>query len=297
MPTPPSAAWDHHADTYGRLFAPFTGVIARGLLALAEPRLPRGARLLDVACGTGALALPALERALRERSATDPGGAGAAAQVVATDFSEAMVAHTRAAGAAVLAGSPGAAADVFECRVENGEALSFADSSFDAVFSCFGIFLFGDRRAGWREAARVLRPGGTFATAVWQGPQQNELLRAQMEPMMAALPERLRQAPPPGGWLAIADADALRAEILEVAPLTHVRVRPFHLTMVYPDWTLLWGAMRDNPVVGTLLRACTEAELEVVRERVFAGFRERAGGDDEPLTLTSACNLLVATRP
>ena len=142
----------------------------------------------------------------------------------------------------------------------------------------------------------MLRPGGTFATAVWQGPQHNELLRAQMEPMMASLPDRLRQPPPPGGWLTISDAEALRAEVVDAAPLTDVRVRPFQLTMVYPDWTLLWSAMRDNPVVGAMLRACTEAELDVVRESVFGSFQERAGGEGEPLVLASACNLLVATR-
>lgn len=280
MNTELAAAWDRHASTYERLFAPLTGFIAQGLFTLAAPRLAPDARVLDVACGVGAITLPAVRRALHHR----------AGEVLATDFSAEMVQRTKRAAEAL-----GDVSSVLRCEVQDGMALTYDNASFDAVFSSFGIFLFPDRVAGWREAARVLRPGGTFATAVWQGPAHNEMLRAQMEPVMRALPPHLL-TPQKGGWMEVAEADALAAEVRAAGPFTDVRVRPFHATLTVGDWTPLWDAMRDNPVMGALLARCDDDELARVRAAFFAAFRDRAGGDGEPLVLHSACNLLLATR-
>ncbi len=276
-----AALWDHHADTYDALFAPLTGYIARGMFRMVERALPRGAQVLDVACGSGAVTLPALERAARE----DDGGL-----VVATDWSPAMLRLTERAARA--RGIPEA---LYRCEVQNGEALTYADASFDAVLSCFGIFLFDDRRAGWREAARVLRPGGTFATTVWQGPQTNEMLRAQMLPVAAALPERLRQ-PKAGGWIEISDAASLTAELEATGAWRDLRCVPFHASLVLDDWGRAWAAMQNNPVMGELLRRCTADELEAVRRAVFASFLDVAGGEGLPLAFESVCNVVVATR-
>ena len=54
-----AAAWDQHVPAYARLFEPLTGYIARAMLHLVESRLPPRAALLDIACGSGALALVA----------------------------------------------------------------------------------------------------------------------------------------------------------------------------------------------------------------------------------------------
>lgn len=281
MNTELSAAWDRHADTYARLFSPLTGYIARAMVQTIARRLPPRWSLLDVACGSGAATLPAVELSLRD-------GQG---HVTATDFSAAMVELTRR-GAEAL----GASSAMVRCEVQDGERLTYADASFDAVVSSFGIFLFGDRRAGWREAARVLRTGGVFATAVWRGPAENPMLRAQMMPVAAALPERLRTPPAPGSWMEIADADALAAEVAAAGPFADVRVRPFQATIALSDLRDVWGAMRENPVMGQVLARCTPAELEVVREGLEAHLAEVAGGIDQPLLLDASCNLLTATR-
>ncbi len=280
-----AAAWDKHAPTYARLFEPLTGFIARSMLHMVESRLPPQAALLDIACGSGALALPAVRRALRERDAT-----GVCGTIMATDFSPKMVEHTRQAAAALGAGE-----EIIRCEVHNGEALALADATFDAAFSSFGIFLFNDRRAGWREAARVLRPGGTFVTSVWQGPQHNPMLRHQLAPIMAALPPRLIPTGK-GGWIEVSEAAALIDEVTASAPFRSARCYPFHATIAIGNWRELWDAMRDNPVAGALLRQCSQTELEVVHARVSQQLRELAGGDDEPLLLESVCNILVATR-
>jgi enediyne biosynthesis protein CalE5 len=276
-------AWDRHASTYSELFAPLTGYIARAMLTLAGPRLPLAARVLDIACGTGALTLPALERARAVRAAGGPDG-----RVVACDLSPVMVEQTRAAAAGL--GAEG----LYHCETQNGEALTYADGEFDAAFSCFGIFLFGDRRAGWREAARVLRPGGTFVTSVWQGAEHNPMLRAQVEPLLESLPPHL--LPKEKGWLEIAEPEALATEVSQVAPLTDARTFTFRTSFAVADWSVLWEATLENPIAGSLLRRCNEQELAAVHARWNEKFRARAGGDARPLVLDSTCTVLLATR-
>lgn len=280
-----SAAWDRHAPFYDTHFAQLTGFIARSMVRLVTPRLRPAASLLDIACGTGAATIPALEHCLAERARTGAGGT-----VLATDFSPAMVERTRSAAARL---DPGA--ECFATSVERGEALSFEDRRFDAVLSSFGIFLFEDRLGGWREAARVLRPGGVFATTVWRGPEHNAMLRAQMAPMVRAMPPRLL-TPRKGGWMEVSDPASLVAELESVAAWSSVRTLPFHATFAVGDWRVLWDGLRDNPVMGALLAQCDAGELSAVRESFTEHFRALAGGDDQPLVLDSACTILVATR-
>ncbi|HUN78046.1 MAG TPA: bifunctional demethylmenaquinone methyltransferase/2-methoxy-6-polyprenyl-1,4-benzoquinol methylase UbiE [Solirubrobacteraceae bacterium] len=99
-----------------------------------------GSRVLDVATGTGDLAL-----ALARRVA--PGG-----EIVGSDFSENMLALARRKPR-----PPGA-----EVRFEWGDALElpYATDSFDAATVGFGARNFADLGRGLSEMVRVVRPGG-----------------------------------------------------------------------------------------------------------------------------------------
>lgn len=132
--------WDVAAQHYEKTAHPFTTRYAEA--ALARIALTPDSRVLDVAAGTGALALAA---------------ARTGAQVLATDFSPGMVARI-------------AAADLpnVDARVMDGQALDLPDASFDAVFSIFGVIMFPDWRRGLAEMARVTRPGGHGVVASWQ---------------------------------------------------------------------------------------------------------------------------------
>jgi demethylmenaquinone methyltransferase/2-methoxy-6-polyprenyl-1,4-benzoquinol methylase len=104
-----------------------------------------GARVLDVATGTGDLAL-----ALARRVA--PGG-----EVLGSDFSEEMLARARAKARAAAS----ATADV-ALRFEWGDALALAyeDDSFDAATVGFAARNFAELSRGLAEMTRVVRPGG-----------------------------------------------------------------------------------------------------------------------------------------
>jgi ubiquinone/menaquinone biosynthesis C-methylase UbiE len=132
--------WDKVALHYERTAHPFTARFAEA--ALAQVPLKAGSRVLDVAAGTGALTLAA---------------ARTGAQVLAIDFSPAMVARIAAAGLANV-----------EAKVMDGQCLALPDGSFDAVFSIFGVIMFPDWRRGLAEMARVTRPDGHGVVATWQ---------------------------------------------------------------------------------------------------------------------------------
>ena len=104
--------------------------------AVELARVGPGSRVIDVATGTGDLAI-ALARAVA------PNG-----EVVACDFSEQMLARGRAK-------APG-------LRFEWADALSlpYAGDSFDAATVGFGVRNFSDLRRGIEEMVRVVRPGG-----------------------------------------------------------------------------------------------------------------------------------------
>jgi len=102
-----------------------------------------GDRVLDVATGTGDLAIELARR-------VSPGG-----QVVGCDFAEGMLDRARAKAAAPNGG-------ISQPRFEWADALElpYADGLFDAATVGFGARNFTDLARGLKEMARVVRPGG-----------------------------------------------------------------------------------------------------------------------------------------
>jgi demethylmenaquinone methyltransferase/2-methoxy-6-polyprenyl-1,4-benzoquinol methylase len=102
-----------------------------------------GSRVLDIATGTGDLALEMAGRVWPE------------GEVVGSDFSEGMLDRARAKAAA---GDPRAVRPRFEWA--DATDLPYPDDSFDAATVGFGVRNFDDLDAGLAEMARVVRPGG-----------------------------------------------------------------------------------------------------------------------------------------
>lgn len=130
-------------DLYERGMAPvmFAGpaeAVAARIAAL------RPMQVLETAAGTG--------QATRRLAPLLPPGA----VLTATDLSPAMLDR----GAALL--PPGVAV-----RQADAQALPFPDAAFDLVLCQFGVMFFPDRAAAFREAWRVLRPGGRFLFTTW----------------------------------------------------------------------------------------------------------------------------------
>ena len=115
---------------------------------IASLGLQPGGQVLDVATGTGKLALAAAERVA-------PGGA-----VIGLDASSKMLARARRAADRR---DRGASLAALEWVMGDALHLPFGDGAFDAVTIGFGLRNLTDYEAGLREMARVLRPGGRLA--------------------------------------------------------------------------------------------------------------------------------------
>jgi len=101
-------------------------------------------RVLDVAAGNGNVSLAAARRGCR---------------VTSTDYVAALLDRGAERAAAERLSIEFQAADV--------EALPFADASFDAVVSTFGVMFAPDHAKSSKEMARVCRPGGRIGLANW----------------------------------------------------------------------------------------------------------------------------------
>lgn len=129
--------WDTHAKNYDRSMALLGRPIPR-MVELAGEGVRGVARVLEVAAGTG-LVTPAL--------------AAAANDVVATDYSAAMVATLqRRVGDAGLTNVRFEHADLY--------ALRFEPHTFDAVVAANVLHLVPDLRGALAALQRVTRPGG-----------------------------------------------------------------------------------------------------------------------------------------
>jgi SAM-dependent methyltransferase len=158
-----------HAKVWGA--GPYQGVtetipdLHRLVIERLKPQ--PGQRLLDLACGTGAVA---------ELAATT------GAEVVGVDIAPALIDQAKARAA-----ERGLSIDY---RAGDAEALELGDASFDLVASTCGVMFAPDHQAVARELARVTKQGGRLALVCWT-PESGV---AQMFQVMRPF----QPAPPPG---------------------------------------------------------------------------------------------------
>jgi SAM-dependent methyltransferase len=222
-------------------------------------------RALDVGCGPGALM-----SALAERLG--------AANVAGADPSEPFVEACRAR-------VPGA-----EVVVAAAEALPFPDDQFDAALSQLVVNFMDDPEAGVGEMARVTRPGGVVASAVWDYGGEMTLLRAFWD--------AAREIDPEGG--AAADESAVMrwsgegelAELWERVGLANVRFGELTARASYEDFEDLWWPLPTG--VGPA-GAYTKSLDDEGRAALHDALRRRLGVGDEPFELTARAWAAVGT--
>lgn len=135
--------------------------------AIAACKLKPNSTVLDVACGPGTLAL---------RLAHD------AAQVHGIDFSEAMLAVFR--NKIEQAGHRN-----IQLHCGDAQTLPYADNTFDAAFSLFGLMFFPDRKQGFAEIYRTLKPSGSVAITSWAPVDQSPAMMTMFGALRAIKPD------------------------------------------------------------------------------------------------------------
>ena len=238
------------AAEYDRAFAHVTAYFMPFLLRAAN--IAPGMHVLDIATGTGLSAEAAL-------AAVGPTG-----HVVAADVSPAMVEKARER----LGKAPNASVSV-----EDGQALSFADCSFDAVLCNLGLMFFPDPVRGLSEFRRVLRPGGRVAVSVNTVVERsyNHQINAIIARHMPSLAEAVTRT------FTLGEAARLLS-LFNEAGFADIETHTVRHTFVLPSFDVYYGPFeRGGASTGQALAALPEEIRCAVREEVRRGLADNGG--------------------
>lgn len=231
-----SVRWDRWHSVFEAGTAPVTANL------LEQGRVVPGARVLDVASGTGEPALSAAGRV------------GPTGQVIGVDLAAEMVAvaRRRGAGRSNLTYQEG-----------DAEALDLSDDGFDTVLTRFGLMFLPDRSRALTRILELLRPGGRLAGATWSVPPRVPVIGTAFAVIAATL--ELPPSPPglPGPF-SMADPHLVAAELTE-AGFTGATAEEMALTFRYDS-----------------VAEFVEFSRDLLPARVRNLIRERIAPADEP---------------
>lgn len=254
------------AEIYDEMFVPALfehwGPVICGIAQIG-----RGDRVLDVACGTGALTRAALEQA------------GPHGKIVGLDPNQDMLSVARRRSSAI---------DWCEGKAE---AIPYPNASFDAVVSQFGLMFFEDRAGALREMMRVLRPGRRLAVAVCDAVEHSPGYAAFADLLQRLFGEQIAEAF--RAPFILGDSKKLRA-ICDEAGLAHAeilhrneRVRFSSIeAMVSTERACAWtlGGVLSDDQFATLLRESEQALMGFV-------------GPDGAIMFDMPALIIAATKP
>ncbi|HME24877.1 MAG TPA: methyltransferase domain-containing protein [Acetobacteraceae bacterium] len=238
------------AAEYDRAFGHVTTHFMPFLLRAAH--LAPGTRVLDIATGTGLSAEAAI-------AAVRPTG-----HVMAADLSPAMVEKARER----LGKAPNAS-----ILVEDGQALSFSDGSFDAVLCNLGLMFFPDPVRGLSEFRRVLRSGGRAAVSVNSVVERsyNHQINVIVARHVPSLAEAVTRA------FALGEASRLQS-LFRAAGFVDIESHTESHTFVLPSFDAYFSPFeRGGASTGQALAVLPEEIRRAVREEVRRDLNDTGG--------------------
>jgi SAM-dependent methyltransferase len=254
-----AGAWGEHAAATDARAAALTERML-DLIGLEE-----GERLVELAGGPGGGGIAAARR-------VGPSGSVLISDLV-PEMTEIAARRARDAG---LGNVETAALDL--------EQIDQPDASFDAAICRDGLMLVADPRRAAGEVARIVRPGGRAAFAVWGPRARNPWLGLVLD----AVSEQLgAPVPPPGmpGPFSLEDRDEL-AGVLRDGGFGEVEVTEVEVPTNFGSFEEWWARVTAlaGPVAN-LLSALPPEAVEQLRERLRASaaeFETTAGGYELP---------------
>jgi SAM-dependent methyltransferase len=169
--------WETAAPGWAKWDEKFSSNMGRVTeLLLDRAGVSHGGRVIDLACGAGAMAFAAAQRV------------GPTGTAIASDIAQGMLDHV-----AREAGTLGV--KNIEVLLGAAETLEVPERSLDAAVCRFGLMLFPDPDAAMTGLRRALRPGAGVAAAVFTRPQGNALFSSALSILMR---HGGKQPPPPG---------------------------------------------------------------------------------------------------
>ncbi len=242
---------------------------------VGDARIRPGQRVLDLGSGTGYPAIVAAD------------AVGNQGEVIGLDLSEEMLdrAKRKAYGLGLFN---------LDFRVADVSRLSEGDESFDAVISRFCLMFLPDVSTALSEIARVLKPEGYFAAAVWSGPDRNPFIRIPMDVL-----RRFIEIPPPPpdqpGIFRLAKPGDLSG-IAVRAGLHKLADEELLADSFYDSAETYWTNLLDMaaPLQPLFAKLSTKDRAEAERQIKEAVEQYRKG---EEIALPMAIRIVVARKP
>jgi len=225
-------------EAYQRMMGQWSRVAGEVFLDWLD--LPRGLHWADIGCGTGAFTQLLVDRcAPREVSAVDP--------------SADQIAFARTTPAA----------KTVDFRVGDAQALPFGDREFDAAGMALVITFIADPAKALAEMKRVVKPGGTIATYVWDfinGGSPQQPLREAIEATGVTVVHMQGHEN--------SKREAL-GRLFNAASLDAPETRMIEIEVSYPDFDSYWESQTAlaNTTV-QYLRKMGAADVERVKARL-----------------------------
>lgn len=166
---------------------------------LERAALRPGARVLDIGCGAGDLALQAARRI------------GPEGRVSALDLSEPLLAVARDRAAREPAGGA-----PIEWLLADAQRHDLGAGRFDAALSRFGVMFFDDSVAALARIRQAIAPTGALSFLCWRSMDENPWIRVPFEAVARMVPDLTPQDPDSPGPFRFAPREKLVA-ILEQA--------------------------------------------------------------------------------
>jgi SAM-dependent methyltransferase len=157
--------------------------------------------------------------------------------------------------------------------VEDGQALSFPNESFDAVMCSLGLMFFPDPSRGLAEFHRVLRPGCHAAVSVFTGPERsyNHCINLVIARYVPSLREAAARA------FSLGDEPKLKS-LLHGAEFRDVEITTEAHRFVLPSFDIYFEPFeRGGASTGQALVSLPEETRRALREQVRRDLRDTGG--------------------
>lgn len=242
---------------------------------VGDARIRPGQRVLDLGSGTGYPAIVAAD------------AVGNEGEVLGLDLSEAMLdrAKRKAYGLGLFQ---------LDFRVADVTHLSEEDNSFDAVVSRFCLMFLPDIQKAVSEIARVLKPGGYLAAAVWSGPDQNPFVKIPVDVLKRFI-EIPTPSPDQPGIFRLAKPGDLSG-MVERAGLRKLTDEEIQADSFYDSADTYWTNLIDMaaPLQPLFAKLSAKDRVEVERQIKDAVEQYRRGDN---IALPMTIRIVVARKP